>query len=45
MTRKITYICQFCKKEFFMIDWKANQDKCPGCHRAYNPMLAQEGDD
>ena len=42
--RKVTnYRCQFCEEESPAKDWK--DDKCPKCKRAYDPMLAQEGDD
>ena len=38
-----TYRCQFCEKESPVKQWK--YDKCPKCGRAYDPILAQEGDD
>jgi Zn finger protein HypA/HybF involved in hydrogenase expression len=37
------YRCQFCEQESPARDWKS--DKCPKCGRAYDPILAQEGDD
>lgn len=46
MARKIkvlVYRCQFCEEESPAKEWK--DDKCPKCKRAYDPMLAQEGDD
>jgi rubrerythrin len=37
------YTCQFCGKDSPTTDWK--DDKCPKCGKAYNAILAQEGDD
>ncbi len=38
-----TYRCQFCEEESLARDWEDN--KCPRCGRAYDAILAQEGDD
>lgn len=43
MTKKITYICQFCAKETPAKDWIA--DKCPKCGRQYNWMIAQDSEE
>lgn len=37
-----SYRCQFCERETPAREWKNN--KCPKCGRAYDPILAQEGD-
>lgn len=43
-----TIRCQFCEKAFPQKTWRevdADEIKCPGCGRDYDPVLAQEGDD
>lgn len=42
---KDTWRCQFCGAEAASKDWKAAKDVCPKCRKAYDPILAQEGDD
>jgi len=40
-----TYRCQFCTAESPTKEWKAKNDHCPKCGRAYDALLAQDEDD
>lgn len=46
VTKQTTgYRCQFCGVTSPVKKWARRGDECPECHRIYDPVLAQEGDD
>lgn len=45
MSESSGYRCQSCGETSPAREWKKLGDDCPKCGAAYDPILAQEGDD